>query len=651
MHFSSRRLLGNSKQTVTVPVATRSNIVSASPIEKANTTLGHTSSQNAVLNERSKSRASTLKGRSTSSAPNMETADATPNVPGLNASISDIASRTFLQPVLREFMPESNDQYVPPVLLYNLYRDIYYHDSVAGSAVDIMSSLAFSDFNLVGLDDKQMLPFRLSVDNIRARRLFPQMSVEYNVNGIYIGQTPWDEEKKIFKNLIPHNPSFSYIRASPIFGQDPDVNVDFGGAMREISSANGRNKKNVKVDGLDEKMFNTRYDLNRDEMIYMTRRGMFRDVRGVSYYRRILPIWLLEKSLMRGTLDQSTKRQRAIAHISIGDEEWAPTADEMRMIADMYNNADLDPVGAVFVTRKGIDISDVRRGDDFWKWTDITDWSAALKMKALGINESLLSGDLTLNTLDMSLSVFIEQVRDHRDTITYETFYERMFPRIAAENNTRLKDGQRMAFTETAAKMIDLKKDADYHEMSAYETAATQVPDFDPTRHVFPRVAWHKRLRPEADSTYLEVLSTLEEKGVPIPIQFWASAGGMDIKSLINNLEEDGELRDKIKEWRKEHNPPPDDGSENASVKRIGLLNRNFEEIAEAFEPRNLTSDGKRKLLTQKGRKILVEKIHKKIAEAAAQVAEKENAKTKAELAKDTDNNTKKIYTPKKRKV
>lgn len=1049
-----------------------------------------------------------------------ETADPTP-LSGFSSTVSDIATRTFIAPVLSEILPEYDRKHIhePPAVLYYIYRDMYYYDNITGAAIDMLADLGFSDFNLTGLDVKQQKPFLESIDRMRIRRLLPQLSTEFLVHGMYAAHIPWDDDKKGYKAIIPHNPMYTRVFPNLIFGKDPTIRVDVATSLAEFNQNFSPEAKAEyeQIAGIHATTRN--FTIPSDELIYMVRRGTARDVRGVSYCKRVLPIWLLEKALIRGTLDQATKRQRALAHMMIGDEEWTPTADDMRMLAEMFTAADLDPVGAVFISRRGVDINEIRRGDDFWKYPDIYDFSSRAKMQALGISEAVLSGDATLNcvtgdtlittehgllridemvdvdklergkpidcsikvmsrygtekvakwvyngiqdtleiktkqgfaikgtkkhptlvfnpdtgrtewrniqhlrkgdlicastqelirksklhldlqrldvsietydprvihrvkrveppeymspelayiigmfiaegcytpgdngklhgmrivgtnkdaadrlvdffeqvfgetpglhayhhtdterkingkwckvnqpvdyrviprghelcdyfvqlgcvhqksakkeipwsilqadaasqlafisgfldgdgrvgddritfcssskkllqqmqillsahgiiatlhstegrhlvvgtasarvlwdklqdgivpiktftcevgdkaanrwgypadywfdliedakihsnkfgtlfedvqgnefrvnlfsrtstnppllsgvignrrllvdqhddgkytgllqllhrldpeeadnlqvlmqcgynlvevesvkpsgkervydlsmtpgvepafvangmvihnTMEMALSIFVEQVRAHRETITYETFYERMFPRIAVENNiTKSKArNSRKRSEESAAE--DNIKGSTYHDIlgSAHEYAAFSYEKFNPDKHTFPRISWHKRLRPEADTSYMEVLSTLKEQGLPIPLAMWAAAGGMDIESLINSLDEDIKQHEQLKDWKEKTKPSEGEGGmEMGSIQRRGVLGRNYEFERDAYGVRNVTGDGKRHLLTPQGAGVLEERIFKRVAEAAAEIARQENARDRQE--------------------
>lgn len=642
MLISKRRLVGNGRQSHTVPVI--SNSLEGKPISST----GNSKAENfslaqyeAYSNRKPSGGTSSPKSSpSNVGGATVETADSiaplSMNGAGHNTQISEIVTRTYLTPLLQEIVPDYDFNLAqPPTTLYRLYRDIYYYDTISGSAVETITSLAFSDFDLTGLEGNQLNKFVDSIDNLRVRRLLPQMSIMFLVYGMFVAQMPWESTKKIFKNLVPHNPSFTTLHINPIFGKDPSVAVDFQSALAAMrgSGGNKRNRSKESTDdryGLPEAMFEGNYTIPEDELLFMTRKGMAMDIRGISYFKRVLPIWLMEKAMLRGTLDQATKRQRGITHIMAGEEDWVPTAEDMRMLAEMWANADLDPLSATFVTRNGININEVGAADAFWKYPDIYDFASQAKMRALGINEAVLSGDATIATMDTALSLFVESVREHRDTITYETFYERMFPRIAVENNIFLKKTQKNINpfnTETA-------------RSSGYEIGSV-IENFLPHKHAIPRVQWHKRLRPEADTSYLEMLGTLEEKGIPVPLQMWAASGGMDMDSLLNSLPKDVEQRKVVQEWKEKVKPEGAEGeggeggyegASTADFNVIGLANRDFAAVEEAYGFKNVTK-GKRHLLSTKGRKTMQEVFHRKLAEAAVNVAKRENAKAKLEEA------------------
>jgi hypothetical protein len=58
--------------------------------------------------------------------------------------------------------------------------------------------------------------------------------------------------------------------------------------------------------------------------------------------------------------------KRSILHITAGEEDWQPSAEELTAITEMFMAASVDPLGAVITTRTGIAVKliDVQEGVD-----------------------------------------------------------------------------------------------------------------------------------------------------------------------------------------------------------------------------------------------------------------------------------------------
>lgn len=585
------------------------------------------------------------------SASNVETAQAGPTT----MTTSSLGGAGMTEDVLTEFVPSNNDnrgQIQTNQLLNRIYRDIYYHDSVCGSVVDLRSILPFSEFSLTGIrDEKMLMLFSEAVDKMNLQALLPQISVSYDVLGAFIASTSWDEQRSTYNGITPQNIDNISFTPVPIFGADPLMNLRLDEqTMMYLRQNDERMKRYEKFipDDLksalnNEKGSNTGnggiqgFPLSPDHTIFIPRRGLMQDYMGVSLYKRVLPAWLVEKALIRGTLDQVYKRQRAVSHITVGEgDTWVPTPAEMQQISQLFLDADLDPVGAFVVTRSGVSLNDVRRGDDFWKWPDSYDQLSTIKLRALGTSETFLGGEASYSTIEQTLSVFMEQIRNHRYLITNELFYQKMFPSISKANNITAKRNR----VREVGSAGNNKLYYNYTGELIVEIGGVRpsLDNYNPADYAIPRVQWHKRLLPEADREYLDLLNELSTKNVPIPIRLLAAAGGVDVRTLLEGKEDDIKLRRELKEYQdkiKEINPPAE-GEEgdidvasllqgSTGLRRRSILNRNFEEAEYA----NLDSKGKRRLGTRKGEKVKTEKINKLIAEVASELAQQENARNK----------------------
>lgn len=280
-----------------------------------------------------------------------------------------------------------------PRQLFDIYTDIYYHDPIAGAAVDLMSTLPFSDWTLSGADERQLEVFESNLDRLNMRSLMPEMSVDYLVLGTFVSTLVFKKAEKLFTDLIPQNIADCTVIPTPLYGTDPLIKMKIGADMKEFINSREPHIERLKErlsPGMLRAMRAPEVTLDPLTTLYVPRRSFTFNNRGTSLYHRLLPIYFLEKILYRGTLTEAAKRQRSILHIVAGDEDWEPTDEELKAIVALFQQADLDPVGAMIATRDDVNTNEIRSGGDSWKWTDTIPETSNLKMQALGINEGFL---------------------------------------------------------------------------------------------------------------------------------------------------------------------------------------------------------------------------------------------------------------------
>jgi intein/homing endonuclease len=312
-----------------------------------------------------------------------------------DTNVSQLPIEVDVDPLLKDIV--FSEDLEQKKLITRLYRDIYYNDPIGGSSVDLMSSLPFSDITIGGVsDDKASQAFNETMERLNCKTLCPHLTVDHLVDGAFIGSLLFNKSTKKFFDIMPHRLDNCKIDSLPMFGQDPIITAAipeetrtlFGGDSKRIQSLRERLGEDVM-----SLLSQDALELDPLSTIYIPRKP-FTTSEGVSWFRRILPIYLIEKNLFRGTLIESARRQRGILHVSLGDgEEWEPTVADMEFMTELFMNADSDPLGAVIATRLGVATEEIRQGGDFWKVTDIWDSTAQFKLRALGISESFLSGD------------------------------------------------------------------------------------------------------------------------------------------------------------------------------------------------------------------------------------------------------------------
>lgn len=587
-------------------------------------------------------------------------------------SVTDIVVRNMIINVIDDVITD-NDPYRTNKLMNKIFRDMYQHDATSGSAIDLMSTIPFSDFSITGMKDEKMTQLYVdSVESMSVGSLLPNISVDYMTVGSILLSMAFSDNMKRFTGVTPHNIDYAHFLQVPVFNVDPQITITL--PPHFMTSLNNTELMEKYKDYIPQSIIDLANSntgkkgqgvLDSKTTIFIPRRGMLSDYRGVSILKRALPAWFYEKALIKGTLDQVHKRQRATTHVTMGEgEDWVPTAEEMTAVSNLFLSADLDPLGAVVVTRTGVNVNEIRRGDDFWRWDQNYDQIERIKLRALGVSESFVTGDATYNNMEQSLSVFMDQIRTFRGQITRELFYEKMFPMISEANGiTKQRYGVRRAKELSSYGNTRIYRNEN-HELVAEigsnypvvrELAAGNNEKIDISKYLIPEVTWHKRLLPEADNDYLGILNTLEEKGVPINIRALAAAGGQKLDKLMEGMEEDIKIREKIAEYRKQimdinreagvgqegEEGEGGGGSEFAnfilanqlgtgSTRRRSILSRGNPDHPSA-EFTDYDSQGNRRVLTKQGRSIMANRFNKTVAAAAAEVARQENARNKAE--------------------
>jgi hypothetical protein len=277
-------------------------------------------------------------------------------------------------------------------------------------------------------------------------------------------------------------------------------------------------------------------------------------------------------------------------------------------------------------------------GSDFWNWTEIFDFATSAKLKALGVNESILSGDASFSTLEAALSSFMDNISSTRDIISNEVFNKHLFKIIAQENGL-YKDSSKVVLSNNANTRV---------VNPLYTTTGADIDNDKPL--IIPDIQWEKQLKPKGDKEYLDMLQALSEMGVPVTMRMFAAAGGENIDDLVQAMEDDNELKLEIAEKKKdlirdalgdgverylgmdniEELLPTDMNDTEAKLKAFAKVNtgvidgkrkcRNIESQDAIYGVRSLDKNGKRRVMTTDMKKNLDEKVNRQIASALSNI-------------------------------
>lgn len=508
---------------------------------------------------------------------------------GASMSTAALLGTNLKSGLLEGIIEESSNQEVQAI-----YRDIYFHDPIAGAAVDLKANLPWSDFNLIGADEAQIKVFMDTIERLNLKTLHVEMSTDQMVSGAFLGSLVYKNGG--FSDVIPFDYAYAKVTPNPLYSEDPIIQVEVSPDLKSFVNSSIPAVKEIHSRLPQDIMTALRtakeIDLDPLSTIYLPRTSLSTIQTGVSYFRRILPLYLIERVLYRGTLSEVTRRQRSTLHITAGDEDWIPTSEELSEIVGLFQSTEMDPISSVVATRNSIQTNEIRSAGDFFKWTDVADQLSFMKMRALGINESFLSGDASYNTLEVAMSTFIEDLRTYRERETRRLYYDKLFPLIAVANNFYKEENKTTATRLQTTLMKTLN---------------------DTNNLVIPEVHWHKPLQPEADQSYMEILATLEEKGLPVPLRMWAAAGGYNLDKILADQEADADISKKVEEYKK----AVGSNAEEASLRAMaGLQPQHFlnRDYGDAQEIVGYTVTGKKKYIHNQ--KLANEKMNQAAAKA-----------------------------------
>jgi len=174
-----------------------------------------------------------------------------------------------------------------------------------------------------------------------------------------------------------------------------------------------------------------------------------------------------------------------------------------------------------------------------YKWVKVTSIRDAgvqhvydLSMKPGTEPAYVANGFVSHNTADAALSVFVDMLRSFREMFTRKLFYNKIFPLVSMLNGYTLSTSGKLNVRESL--LDSLSPEEALFRMN------------DGSRLLIPTVSWSKQLKPEGDSTYLEMLKGMTELGVPVPLRVMAAAGGLNIEELLRSQDDDISTRKDI---------------------------------------------------------------------------------------------------------
>lgn len=440
--------------------------------------------------------------------------------------------------LLDDIIPKSDMQ------LAKLFDKIYRDDAIAGSAVDFISTFSWSDYTLTGIKDpEKMKLFMAAMEMLQPVTKMPLIEGDALRQGRSISTLLFDEEQATWSDILFHPPM--YCEITPLITSDPMIDVftpPYVMDMLKLKDPRAVPAQQKYPEKLRKAFLSGKAQLDPLTTMFVPRRVSTTDYKGTSIYWRILPYYAIEKALLQSTIANARRRTRSILHVQAGiDNVWEPTDAELSDLTAMFVATEEDPAGAVIATRSGIQTTEIRQGSDHWKVSEEQDSLRTAKLAALGVSDAMISGDANFNTVDASMTMFVESKKVSRAHYTREIIYNRLFAQLCRvhgflKNSTSHADASHGIRTGNRGLVMATPSVEDAMKIPLSELE-------------MPRVHWTKNLSPQSDNAYLDVLDRAKQNGVPVTVSMWASAAGIDLNQLMEQLPDDKRLRAKLAKY------------------------------------------------------------------------------------------------------
>ena len=429
-----------------------------------------------------------------------------------------------------------------------LMRQIYDFDPIAGPAIDLYSDLPWSSFDIGGISDPAILHiYEDALNNLKLEHYLPQITANYLVYGRICLHFLFDAGPGVWTNFILHDDDDIRITPVPLLNEDPLVDLMPSASLKAFIMSKderaGVYKDMFPGDLIDKIERGEPIPMDNSNTLYLPRRSMASDHLGTSMFSRIIGLITLERALFNASVSRAQRSAGTIRLLKMGRsgiDGWLPTDEEVTSAVTSLMMAEEDPVASIV----GFKTSDVTvesiagSGQDaLWKISDENAYIEAAKMKALGLSETMLSGDATYNNLDTSLSIFLEKVKTMRDFFTRKIIIERVFEPLAKAHGFYQKDSL------TKGRSLQPR---------GFMGGKVQIKDVSDSKLILPTIQWTKPLEPRMDSSLIELLDKAEEKGLPITLRKWATATGQNISEIQGQVADDIKLRKEFAEYQKQ---------------------------------------------------------------------------------------------------
>jgi len=415
----------------------------------------------------------------------------------------------------------------------DVWRLVYKRDPVVGAAIDLYADFAWSEFELLGIDDPLIRDVYESMcDSVQLLAKLPDMSREFLITGKVVPHLIFDAKVGYWKYLVIHNPNWLKVVFIPFAGEEPLIYLTLPDELKRLFSSSDpliqeRIVSRIPANLRSLIMSSMFIPLDNVNVSYIARRTLASDFTGTSLLERIYRMLMYEDFLMNAALAVAQRQAVPLRLFKLGDHEkdWFPTKEDEEALAEMLAIAEADPLAAL-IFHTGIEVEYIGVSDRFWNISREWDFIENLKLIGLGVSKSFLVGESSFASAVAGLQTFVQKVAGLRLKFEMEWLYPKFFRPIAIMNEF---------YKRTHAEISHGIRVKEKHR-----------------ELIIPKIRWRRSLEPTQDTSILSIWRELHEKGL-VSDRTLAAGAGLNLDVERQNIREEMEFKKAFEQWKKEH--------------------------------------------------------------------------------------------------
>lgn len=447
------------------------------------------------------------------------------NIIGSSSSSGQSIAQT---PMYYDYRWSTPDKFYFPrnrVVANSIFREMYKRDATIGAVTDLYAEMPWSDFDLIGIDDKSIKAlYEAMFSELNVVPKLSSYSKDYLITGENVLHATFDTAKGYWTNIIPHNPDYIRVEGVGLVGLQPLLWLrPTPEIKRLLSNPDPRVKKLHKLlpaEVVSSFRANKEVPLDPLNTTFLPRLNSSHDLRGTSIFTRLFRITMYEDFVTNASLAVAQRNAAPLRIFKLGDPAtgWLPTQEDEAALAQMLSMAEQDPMSAI-ITHNNLSVELVGVSDRVLLISREWEFIERVKLLAMGVSKTFLVGEASFASATAGLQVLLEKLSSLRAKYEKQWLLEKICKPIA----------QMHKFVKRTQAELD-------HRIRINRT--------DSEEYIVPQIKWRKSLEPTQDVALLGIWRDLKDRGL-LSDRTYAAGAGLDLDAERKNIKEEQDYSSK----------------------------------------------------------------------------------------------------------